>query len=93
MSQERRTIPVMQDNSAAAVNCPFAPPQSASVHARTLHRACLVRGGLEALAGHLEVPAEFLRRWMVGEQETPERVFLACVEIVLLHASGGTPRN
>jgi hypothetical protein len=87
MSTERRTIPLMRDTSAA-LNCPLAPPASASVYARTLHRACLVLGGLEALARHLTEPEEFLRRWLMGEQEPPERVFLACVEVVLLHAAG-----
>lgn len=93
MSRERRTIPLMRDNTAAARNCPLAPPRTATVYARTLHRACLVLGGLQQLAQHLEVPEESVRRWLLGEQEPPERVFLASVEIILLHASGKGPTN
>ena len=87
MTRERRTIPLMRD-TAAASNCPLAPPDTASVYARTLHRACLVLGGIQQLAQHLEVPEASLRGWMVGEQEPPKPVFLACVEVVLLHAAG-----
>jgi hypothetical protein len=93
MTRERRTIPLMRDSAAAASNCPLAPPQTASVYARTLHRACLVLGGLQQLAGHLEVPEASLRGWMVGEQEPPKPVFLACVEVVLLHAAGPSSKN
>ena len=93
MTRERRTIPLMRDNAAAARNCPLAPPESASVYARTLHRACLVLGGLQQLARHLEVPEDALRGWMVAEQEPPKPVFLACVEVVLLHAAAPASRN
>lgn len=91
MSRERRTIPLMRELSAAAKDCPLAPPGQASVYARTLHRACLVLGGIERLAKHLEAADVDLRRWMGGEVQPPERIFLAAVEVVLLHA-GGTGR-
>jgi hypothetical protein len=81
MTRERRTIPLMRE-TAAAKDCPLAPPEQSSVYARTLHRACLVLGGI------LEVLEASLRPWITGEEEPPERVFLACVEIVLLHATG-----
>jgi hypothetical protein len=74
--------------SAAAKDCPLAPPEHASVYARALHRACLVLGGVEQLATHLEVPDADLHRWLRGEEQPPERIFLAAVEIVLLHAGG-----
>ncbi len=93
MSRERRTIPLMRDISAAAKNCPLAPPEHASVYARTLHRACLVLGGIEPLAKHLEASDADLRRWLGGEVQPPERVFLAAVEIVLLHAGGAGRAN
>jgi hypothetical protein len=86
MSRERRTIPVMRELSAAAKDCPLAPPEHASVYARTLHRACLVLGGIEPLAKHLEVSDGELRRWLRGEEQPPERIFLAAVEVILLHA-------
>jgi hypothetical protein len=89
MSQERRTIPVMPDRTAFAKDCPLAPPANASVYARTLHRACLVLGGVDRLAAHLDVSAPELMRWMRGEDKPPEPAFLACVEIVLLQAAAG----
>lgn len=79
--------------TAAAIDCPLAPPEHASVHARTLHRACLVLGGIDPLASHLRVSGPELRRWLRGEEMPPEAVFLGAVEIVLLHASGAGPRN
>src|SRR4051812_13095924 len=93
MSTEHRTIPVMQDRSAAAKDCPLAPPANASVYARPLHRACLVLGGVDRLAEHLKVTAPDLVRWLRGEDRPPEAVFLACVEVVLLHAGGPGPAN
>jgi hypothetical protein len=72
--------------TAAAKDCPLAPPHDSTVYARTLHRACLVVGGMQQLARHLEVAEESLRRWITGEVEPPEPVFFACVEIVLLYA-------
>jgi hypothetical protein len=88
MSRERRTIPVVRQISAAAKDCPLAPPEHASVYARTLHRACLVLGGVEQLAKHLEVSEADLRQWLRGEGLPPEQAFLAAVEVVLLHAGG-----
>jgi hypothetical protein len=93
MSRERRTIPLMREMSAAAKDCPLAPPEHASVYARTLHRACLVLGGVEQLAKHLEASDVDLRRWLGGEVQPPERVFLAAVEVVLLHAGGAGRAN
>lgn len=87
MSRERRTIPVVK-NSAVAADCPLAPPAHASVQARTLHRACLIAGGVQQLAQQLSVPAAELARWMRGAEKPPDAVFLACVEIVLLFSSG-----
>lgn len=85
MARERRTIPVVR-RPAAAKDCPLAPPEHASVFARTLHRACLIVGGIEQLAKQLDVADRDLREWVRGEQMPPEPIFLAAVEIVLLHA-------
>jgi len=87
MSREHRTIPLMRQFSAAAQDCPLAPPQHASVHSRTLHRACLILGGIGQLARHLEAAEDELRRWMGGERQPPEAVFLRAVEVLLLYAS------
>jgi hypothetical protein len=92
MAREHRTIPLMRDSSAAARECPLAPPQHASVQSRALHRACLIVGGAEELAKRLEVSLPDIERWLRGEEPVPERAFLHAVEVVLLHAAGG-PRN
>jgi hypothetical protein len=86
---ERRTIPVVSQAPGAALDCPLAPPPHASVLVRALHRACLVLGGVQALARHLDVPELQIREWLTGVAEMPQPVFIAAVEIVLLHASGG----
>jgi hypothetical protein len=88
MARERRTIPLMRDLSAAARECPLAPPGHASVQARALHRACLIVGGAGQLAQQLGVPVPHIEDWLTGEAPVPENVFLHAVEIVLLHASG-----
>jgi hypothetical protein len=89
VSRERRTIPVLPRSGAG--DCPLAPPQHASVYARTLHRACLILGSMDQLATHLGVSQTDLRRWLAEEEEPPHRVFLAAVEVVLLYA-GSTGR-
>jgi hypothetical protein len=72
MTRGRRTIPLMGEPTAAARDCPLAPPEHASVQSRALHRACLIVGGVDLLAQRLSVSVEAL----------------ACVEIILLYASG-----
>jgi len=69
-----------------APECPVAPPPRSTVFSRTLHRACLILGGVQPLAAHLKCLAEDLKRWMEGHEETPLEVFLAAVDVVLLHA-------
>ena len=87
MTNERRTIPVMRDLSQARGDCPMAPPPTATVYSRALHRACLIMGGIEKLAERLQVPVEDVRRWMTTDEAPPEVVFLQCVEIILLYTS------
>jgi hypothetical protein len=86
MTHVRRTIPVV-NSGAAAMNCPLTPPEQATVYAKALHRACLILGGIEQLATHLQVPKELLERWIRGEGEPTHEVFLAAVEIILLYAA------
>lgn len=71
--------------SAAAKACPKAPPSRETTQARTLHRACLILGGVRELAAHLGVSEPTLQSWLEGRDEPPQMVFLAAVEIVLLH--------
>lgn len=83
----------MREMSAAARDCPLAPPEDSSVYSRALHRACLILGGVVQLAKHLEATEADLRRWMGGEEQPPERVFLQAVEVMLLHVGGRGPAN
>lgn len=71
--------------SRKPADCPLAPPSRQSTQARTLHSACLIVGGVPQLAQHLGVPAVLVRDWLAGEVEPPPPVFLAAVEIILLH--------
>jgi len=86
MSQERRTIPLAK-RGIEEPNCPLAPSDEASVYAKSLHRACLIVGGMEALERKLQMPREMLERWIRGDGEPPMRVFHAAVEIILLYVS------
>jgi hypothetical protein len=82
----RRTIP-LANHGGAGMNCPLIPPEQATVYAKALHRACLIVGGIEQLATHLQVPKELLERWIRGEGEPTQRIFHAAVEIILLYAA------
>jgi transcriptional regulator with XRE-family HTH domain len=71
--------------SAAKVDCPVPPPSRQTTYARALHRACLILGGVPQVASHLGVSESTLRNWLEGRDDPPQMVFLAAVEIVLLH--------
>jgi len=71
--------------STARADCPTAPQSRQTTYARALHRACLILGGVLQMAGHLGVPETTLRAWLEGREDPPQMVFLASVEIVLLH--------
>jgi hypothetical protein len=64
-----------------------------SVYVRTLHRACVILGGFDALARHLGVPGAELRPWLQGRTEPPYLLFLAAVEILLLDAERSGASN
>jgi len=72
-------------SSTQPPDCPVAPPSRESTYARALHRACLVAGGVEALAAQLGVGEFELRAWMAGAVEPPETVFVGAVEMILLN--------
>ena len=74
-------------------DCPQPPPARDSTFARALHRACLVLGGAEQLSRHLGVSEEGLRAWLEGREDPPQMVFLAAVEIILLHLDGTGATN
>lgn len=75
----------MRSSTAAAVDCPLAQPSRQNTYARAMHRACLILGGIAQLTGHLKVSETALRSWLDGIDEPPLEVFLAAVEILLLH--------
>lgn len=60
--------------------------KKATVHARTLQRACDALGGVEPLASHLRIPQDTLAQWLEGGEEPPHEVFLAALEVVLSHS-------
>ena len=72
--------------SAAAADCPLAKPSRQSTYARAMHRVCVIVGGVAQLAGHLKVSETAVRAWLNGVEEPPLDIFLASVEILLLHA-------
>jgi hypothetical protein len=90
MPQEHRTIPLAKDGSTRA-SCPLTPPEHAGVPAKSLHRACLIMGGIEQLENRLQVPRDALERWMRGDGEPPQAVFYAALEIILLYVAKASP--
>jgi hypothetical protein len=79
----------MRTGASAATDCPIAAPSRRMVHARAMHRACVVVGGVAALAAKLEASEAAVRSWIEGIDEPPESAFLGAVEILLLHAEEG----
>ena len=79
----------MQGPASQQVDCPPLSSSRVTVYARTLHRACQVLGGLDALSRHLRVPAATLTRWIGGSEQPPLDIFLAAVDVVLLGAEPG----
>lgn len=69
-----------------AADCGGAPASRATVYSRTLQRACEILGGIRPLAAHLRVDPDALTRWIDARGEPPREVFLAAVDVVLLHA-------
>jgi hypothetical protein len=56
---------------------------------RVLRRAVRIAGGTAKLAAHLGVPERELLRWIAGEGETPEAVFLLAFDLVLTDLERG----
>lgn len=71
--------------STARADCPAAPASRQTTYSRALHRACLILGGVSQMARHLGAAESTLRGWLQGTEDPPQMVFLAAVEIVLLH--------
>ena len=75
----------MPASASAKIECPLPPASRQTSYARTLHRACLILGGVPQLARHFGVSEAALRNWLEGREEPPQMVFLAAVEVILLH--------
>jgi hypothetical protein len=56
---------------------------------RVLRRAMQISGGLPKLAAHLDVPEAELRRWIAGDAEPSEAVFLLAFDLVLMDLERG----
>jgi hypothetical protein len=61
--------------------CPSAAKDH-HIYLRVLHDACVALGGEHKLALHLGVPVEEVDAWLKGASIPPDRVFLACLDIV-----------
>ena len=75
------------------IECPVPPAPRASAYTRTLRHACLILGGIAALATHLGIAQAPLRQYMEGMEAPPEPVFLSALEVVLLHLSAVRTQN
>jgi hypothetical protein len=56
-----------------------------TVHARPVRRAAEIVGGIELVAGQLDVRDETLKKGLEGKLPVPQDIFLRCVDIVNAH--------
>lgn len=76
----------MRTTASLKPDCPVARPSRRSVAVRTIHAACLILGGMPALAARFGVAELTVRHWLEGEIEPPEAVFREALEILLLNS-------
>lgn len=74
-----------------STDCPEPPGLGARLSTLILHEACQTVGGIGALAAQLGVPQLLVDRWLGGDDELPEPIYQACIDIVLTH-DDGSPR-
>lgn len=67
--------------------------KSSDVPRITLVRAVEWCGGIHALGDALNVDGESLRKWIAGEEEVPQPVFVQAVGLILEAAATKTPRG
>jgi hypothetical protein len=60
--------------------------KKATVHARTLQRACDALGGVQPLARRLNIAEHELAPWLDGSEQPPAEIFLTALEVVLEHS-------
>ena len=61
--------------------CPSKSKDS-HIYVHTLHRACLILGGVHKLAAYLGVSVARVESWLDGQERPPDSVFLRCVDLV-----------
>jgi hypothetical protein len=67
--------------------------KNSDVPRMTLRRAVEWCGGLDALSDALNVDGESLTKWISGEEEVPQPVFVQAVGLILEAAATKTPRG
>ena len=78
-------MPLMKTANTVLDDRRAAPRYPTTVQMLTLSKACELAGGVSKLAVYLHVPAPSVVRWLHGDERPPSRVFLDCVDLVLLH--------
>ena len=73
----------MTANAAAAHDCPSAASIHHDLYVRTLHRACVIKGGIAALASELQLRPTTVEQMLMGKIAVPLSVFFAAVDILL----------
>lgn len=61
--------------------CP-SPNPDLNVKVKLLHELCRWFGGEHSLAHYLGVEVPIILEWLEGRQPVPDRVFLACLDVL-----------
>lgn len=59
-----------------------------TVHSRAVRKAAEMVGGRERLARVLQVPAEEIDKWIVGDKKPPRDIFLRVVDLLIEDSAG-----
>jgi hypothetical protein len=84
-SSEPTTIRNQGDRLAPCYMYSMTYSMNGSVYCDTLHRACEILGGAEALGHHLDVTSDQLEAWLKGRATPPVDLFLRAVDVVVEH--------
>jgi hypothetical protein len=67
--------------------------KSSDVPRMALRRAVEWCGGIDALGDALNVDGDSLKKWIAGEEEVPQKVFVQAVGLILEAAATKSPRG